>query len=131
MRAPTQSGFLAGFVVHEERDIPHIGPWGLIGRRGLWFAEGGTRDQLIATIFGEAGARRTAEADFAFGCPCSRGRFIDHVAALDKATVADILEKGPWPLETQCHYCSSTYVFEKSDLEAALESRKAAEGQRP
>ncbi len=98
---------------------------------GLWFAEGGTRDQLIATIFGEAGARRTAEADFAFGCPCSRGRFIDHVAALDKATVADILEKGPWPLETQCHYCSSTYVFEKSDLEAALESRKAAEGQRP
>ena len=91
---------------------------------GLWFAQGGTRDTLISAIFGEVGAQRTAEADFSFNCPCSQERFIGHIAGLDRATVDDILANGPWPLETQCHYCSSTYTFAKADLEQALASRR-------
>ncbi|MDP2791540.1 MAG: Hsp33 family molecular chaperone HslO [Rectinemataceae bacterium] len=87
---------------------------------GLWFAQGGTRDKLIAGVFGEAGAKRTAEAGFSFDCPCSRERFLGHMAGLDKAVVADILQKGPWPLETECHYCSSTYSYIKTDFENAL-----------
>jgi molecular chaperone Hsp33 len=87
---------------------------------GLWFAQGGTRDNLIAAVFGEAGARRTAEAGFSFDCSCSRERFLGHMAGLDKAVIADILEKGPWPLETECHYCSSTYSYLKTDFENAL-----------
>jgi len=90
---------------------------------GLWFAQGGTRETLISAIFGDLGARRTAEADFSFNCPCSQERFIGHIAGLDRATVDDILANGPWPLETQCHYCSSSYTFVKRDLERALDSR--------
>ena len=90
---------------------------------GLWFAEGGTRDNLISAVFGNMGARRSAEASFSFNCPCSRERFIGHVAALDGATVADILANGPWPLETQCHYCGSSYAFAREDLENAQISR--------
>ena len=91
---------------------------------GLWFAQGGTRDNLIATVFGEAGARRTTETGFSFDCPCSRERFLGHMAGLDEAVVADILEKGPWPLETECHYCSSTYSYMKTDFESALAKRR-------
>lgn len=105
---------------------------------GLWFSEGGTRDGLIAAIFGSQGAARTtasnaactatrtAEAGFAFDCPCSGQRFLDHIARLDRAIIADILERGPWPLETHCHYCSSTYAFTKPELEAALANRRGA-----
>lgn len=91
---------------------------------GLWFAQGGTRDNLIAAVFGEAGARRTAESGFSFDCPCSRERFLGHMAGLDKAVVADILEKGPWPLETECHYCSSTFSYIKTEFENALAPRR-------
>lgn len=89
---------------------------------GLWFAQGGTRDNLIASIFGDVGALRTAESEFYFDCPCSRERFLSHIASLDKAIIADILENGPWPLEAQCHYCSSTYAFEKTEVEKGSRS---------
>ena len=98
---------------------------------GLWFSEGGTRDGLVAAIFGGLGAARTAEAGFAFDCPCSGQRFLDHIARLDKALVADIIEHGPWPLETHCHYCSSTYAFSKPEFEAALAPRRGAKPAAP
>jgi molecular chaperone Hsp33 len=87
---------------------------------GLWFSEGGTRENLIKQIFGRFGARTTREAGVNFDCPCGAGRFLDHIAALDSTTVSDILAKGPWPLETTCHYCASTYRFDKETLEKRL-----------
>lgn len=107
-----------GFLAGAEAKLEALPPL------GLWFAEGGTRDNLISTIFGEFGARRTLEADFSFACPCSRERFLGHITALDAAIVADILENGPWPLETQCHYCASSYTFSKEDLQKALDPRR-------
>lgn len=92
---------------------------------GLWFAQGGTRDHLIRSIFGAFGAARTAESDFVFGCPCSRQRFLSHLVSLDSSTIADILENGPWPLETVCHYCSSVYSFSRDEfVRAARQSSK-------
>ncbi len=112
------------FVASAENALASLPPL------GLWFSEGGARDGLISAIFGGQGAARiatrTAEAGFAFDCPCSRQRFLDHIARLDRAIVADILERGPWPLETRCHYCSSTYAFSKAELEAALAHRRGA-----
>lgn len=91
---------------------------------GLWFAQCGTREGLIEQLFGNLGARRNEEAGFAFDCPCSAERFIGHVAALGDETVRDIFEHGPWPLETHCHYCASTYHFQPSDLEEAVRRRR-------
>ncbi|TXT42129.1 MAG: molecular chaperone Hsp33, partial [Spirochaetes bacterium] len=87
---------------------------------GLWFSQGGTRENLIKQVFGRFGARRTGEGGIDFDCPCSSQRFLDHIAALDRATVSDILANGPWPLETTCHYCASTYRFDKETLEKRL-----------
>jgi molecular chaperone Hsp33 len=91
---------------------------------GLWFAQGGTRDRLIDEIFSGLGAWRSRESGFSFDCPCSAERFIGHIAALGDETVRDIFEHGPWPLETHCHYCASTYRFQPSDLEEALQRRR-------
>lgn len=88
---------------------------------GLWFSQGGTRDNLLMSIFGEAGYVRTGESTFAFECPCSWEKFLDHIVSLDKTTLDDIIENGPWPLETTCHYCSSRYEYSKEALEAARE----------
>jgi len=93
---------------------------------GFWFAGGGTRDNLVSSIFGDFGAARIAESGFGFDCPCSRGRFLGHIASLDKLLLRDILENGPWPLETTCHYCSSTYRFDKGELALFLAGRGRA-----
>lgn len=91
---------------------------------GMWFSQGGTRDTLISSLFGNFGARRNREVPVSFYCPCSHDRFLDTIASLDSAALDDILENGPWPLQTQCHYCSSTYSFRKEEIiEAAGRKR--------
>lgn len=75
---------------------------------------------LRAGNINDLGASRTAEAEFSFDCPCSRERFRGHLASLDEVVAADILEKGPRPLETECHYCSMTYSFVRAEFERAL-----------
>jgi len=86
---------------------------------GLWFSQGGTRDNLLMSIFKEAGFVRTAEGAFAFDCPCSWEKFLEHIISLDTATVDDIIANGPWPLKTTCHYCSSQYEYSKEAVESA------------
>ncbi len=53
-----------------------------------------------------------------FFCPCSKEKFGLFLKGLPEKDCQDILENGPFPLETTCHNCSSTYQFDRSELEA-------------
>lgn len=92
---------------------------------GLWFSQGGTRADFVGSMFGRFGARMTDELGFSFSCPCSRERFGSYLAALDRASLADLAERGPWPVETVCHQCASRYHFERAEVEAMLAARGA------
>jgi molecular chaperone Hsp33 len=107
-----------GFVELVESTLASLPPL------GLWFSERGTRATLLRQIFGDFGVRQNADAELDFDCPCSASRFLDHIASLDRETLSDIMENGPWPLETTCHYCASTYRFNREALAKALAAER-------
>lgn len=92
---------------------------------GLWFSQGGSRTDFIGSLFDRFGARLTDELRFAFSCPCSRERFGSYLAALDRASLSELAEHGPWPVETLCHQCASRYHFDRAEMEAMLAARGA------
>ncbi|OHD13797.1 MAG: hypothetical protein A2Z96_02640 [Spirochaetes bacterium GWB1_48_6] len=51
-----------------------------------------------------------------FFCHCTRDRFSKFIQAFSGEEKADILAKGPFPLVTTCHNCSSAYEFTKEEL---------------
>jgi molecular chaperone Hsp33 len=53
-----------------------------------------------------------------FFCPCSKDKFSRFLRGLPAQDRTSILADGPFPLETVCHNCSSTYRFDREELAA-------------
>ncbi len=51
-----------------------------------------------------------------FFCECSKDKFAKVLTTLPPADRAEILANGPFPMETTCHHCNSTYLFEEAEL---------------
>jgi molecular chaperone Hsp33 len=51
-----------------------------------------------------------------FFCPCQKDTVGNVIANLDKETLEDIAQKGPFPLESICHNCNTVYQFNKEEL---------------
>lgn len=62
-----------------------------------------------------------------FFCPCSRERFEKGLKTLSSADRQEILLNGPFPVETRCHHCSSTYLFSRENLEALWKTDSPAD----
>ncbi len=77
---------------------------------------------LLSFWFPEFEPKVLASSRVEFFCPCSKNKFSKFLAGLPDQEREDILEKGPLPLETRCHNCSSTYTFDETELKALWES---------
>lgn len=83
---------------------------------GTWFAEKGTREDLIHGLFREFAPTSVLERDVIFDCPCSLEHFAAAVRALPAAELADIIAHDSDPLEITCHNCGSVYKITKEML---------------
>ena len=83
---------------------------------GTWFAEQGTREDLIHGLFREFVPVSVLERDVVFDCPCSLKHFAAAVRALPPAELADIIAHDAEPLEITCHNCGSVYHISKDML---------------
>lgn len=90
---------------------------------GEWFARGGDADALVERAFGELSPVRLGSRPFRFDCPCSKERFASSMEALGDG-LRDLAENGPWPVETVCKACGSSYLFERDELAAMLASKR-------
>jgi len=61
-----------------------------------------------------------------FFCPCSKQKFALFLQGLPEKDRKEILTEGPFPLETTCHNCASTYEFDRTDLETLWNTPKEA-----
>ncbi|MCP5045760.1 MAG: Hsp33 family molecular chaperone HslO [bacterium] len=52
-----------------------------------------------------------------FFCPCSMESVGNVIASLPEDTLKDIMENGPFPVESICHNCNSVYRFQKEEIE--------------
>lgn len=73
------------------------------------------------------GARRVE-----FYCRCGKEGLSQILAKLNRSSLRDMAENGPFPIETRCHYCNTFYTFSREELEhiylKSLETRSHKPG---
>ncbi|MBU2538741.1 MAG: Hsp33 family molecular chaperone HslO [Proteobacteria bacterium] len=90
---------------------------------GRFFAEGGGLGDLLMKEFADFQPELLTEAPVCFGCPCSRENISARLLTLPEKDL-DELRSGPFPVETCCHYCNTTYLFEQQDMEALWQEQR-------
>ncbi|AEE17138.1 Hsp33 family molecular chaperone HslO [Treponema brennaborense] len=83
---------------------------------GQWFAEKGTRDDIIYGLFRDFSPTTVLERDIVFDCTCSQEKYRNAILSLGAEELADIQANDPDPLEVICHNCGSIYRIPKSSL---------------
>ncbi|PKN16758.1 MAG: protein HslO [Deltaproteobacteria bacterium HGW-Deltaproteobacteria-3] len=83
---------------------------------GRYCAEGGEPEDLLAKEFAAFTPEILTATPVAFACPCSREEIGGRLLTLSEKDL-DELRSGPFPVEACCHYCNTTYLFERQDLE--------------
>jgi molecular chaperone Hsp33 len=83
---------------------------------GRYFAEGGGVEPLLAAQFGAFQPEILTTAPVLFACPCSREEIAARLLTLSESDLAE-LRSGPFPVEARCHYCNTTYLFDRQDME--------------
>ncbi len=81
-------------------------------------AEGKPGSQLVHEIFAEFDEELVGSKGIEFYCSCSKERFASFISGLPAADKAEIRQNGPFPLETSCHYCGTSYQFSQEELNA-------------
>jgi molecular chaperone Hsp33 len=97
-----------------ENILKHLSP------PGQTLAEGKSVENVVMDAFSPLSPRLLDQTRVAFFCRCSRERMQRHLKNLSPDVQADILEKGPFPLEIRCHHCNSVYAFTQKALSRIL-----------
>jgi len=84
---------------------------------GSLLAEGDTPAHIINTLLADFNPEIIGSRGAEMSCPCGRDRFGRYIGSLPEDELDDILSTGPLPLKVTCHYCSSTYFYEREDVE--------------
>jgi len=84
---------------------------------GASLVDGDTPAHLINTALDDFNPEIIGSRRIEMSCPCGRDRFERYLHSLPATEIADILEKGPFPVKVTCHYCNSTYMYEKEEFE--------------
>ena len=108
------------FLSRVEASIPSL------PKLGLYFSKGGKRHDFLNECMGELFPEILGEKSASFTCGCSRERFETFLGSGTKDFLTELATVGPWPIETVCHNCGSTYHFAKDEVEAMLASRRTA-----
>lgn len=83
---------------------------------GQWFADKGTREDIVYGLFREFSPTIVLERDIIFDCPCSMENFARQIKNLPKSEVESIIKDDPDPIEVICHNCGSVYKISKEML---------------
>ena len=83
---------------------------------GQWFADKGTREDIVYGLFREFSPTIVLERDIIFDCPCSIENFARQIKNLPKSEVESIIKDDPDPIEVICHNCGSVYKISKEML---------------
>ena len=92
---------------------------------GRYCAEGGDAEGLLVKEFGAFQPEILTTTPVAFACPCSREEISARLLTLP-ANDLEELRSGPFPVEACCHYCNTTYLFDRQDMEELWQERRRA-----
>jgi molecular chaperone Hsp33 len=87
-------------------------------------AAGETPSHLIHRYFGDFDAEIVGSRGVEFSCSCSKGRFARFIEGMSSDQIREIIDSGPFPMETTCWNCNSTYRFTQKEVESMYQRRK-------
>ena len=73
-------------------------------------------ENLISDIFGPYTPKVLADHRVEFMCHCGKERVRNLLTMLPIEDLKDILENGPFPVESRCHHCNTTYSFSQTEI---------------
>ncbi len=85
---------------------------------GSLFSQGETPAHVVNTFFRDFGPEVIGTRSVEFSCHCDKEIYAEYLASLPDAEMEDIRVNGPFPLRITCHNCNSTYIYERSEIEA-------------
>ena len=80
-------------------------------------------EELIADVFGPYRPRILANRRVEFMCHCGQERIRNLLTMLPIEDLKDILKNGPFPVESRCHHCNTTYFFSQTDIQKIYGTR--------
>ena len=83
---------------------------------GELFADGGGAEVMVMAHFERLMPIFLGNHRVEFFCRCTEERMWGYLSRLPASDIADILEKGPFPVEVKCHSCNTVYAFNRSDI---------------
>ncbi|MBR1757221.1 MAG: Hsp33 family molecular chaperone HslO [Lachnospiraceae bacterium] len=80
---------------------------------------GMTPEDILKELLGEFGLEFIDTLDTRFHCNCSKERVAKAVISLGKKEIESLIAEDK-PVEVNCHFCNSHYLFEKDELKEML-----------
>lgn len=81
--------------------------------------EGLTPEEIVDAAIGADNWRKLDEMPVEFKCTCSKERFLNAMASLEKDDIKEMIEEDGGA-EATCNFCRNTIWIEKEELEALL-----------
>ena len=104
---PQADDELAGDMEERVTSLPSLGEV---------FTEDKDPEALFAAAFKDYAPRLLANRRIEFMCHCNPDRVRNLLTLLPIDELKDIRDKGPFPVEINCHYCSTPYQFTRKDI---------------
>jgi molecular chaperone Hsp33 len=83
---------------------------------GELFSEEEDPEALIAKAFRDYSPKFLANYRIEFMCHCNRKRLHNLLTLLPIDELKDMRDKGPFPVDINCHYCNTPYQFTRDDI---------------
>jgi molecular chaperone Hsp33 len=90
---------------------------------GTAFSEGSSLETLVLDVFKDYFPILLGSYRVEFMCHCNKDQVRRVLTVLPLHELKDILDNGPFPVETKCHHCNTEYLFDKSDIREIYEKR--------
>jgi molecular chaperone Hsp33 len=83
---------------------------------GKEFSGDNDPEELVYRVFHKYSPKFLANKRIEFMCHCNAARVRNLLTMLPIEDLKDILENGPFPVESRCHHCNTTYLFSQTDI---------------
>lgn len=111
---PQSDDKLAGNMEDRVTSLPSLGEV---------FTEDKDPEALVAAAFKDYSPRFLANRRIEFMCHCNPERVRSLLTLLPLDELKDIRDKGPFPVEINCHHCNTPYRFTREDIVAIYGKR--------
>lgn len=81
--------------------------------------QGDTPEDLLERLLGDFGLEVTDRIPARFSCNCSKERVKKALVSIGKRDIQEMIDEGK-PIEVNCHFCNTNYVFTLEELREIL-----------